>query len=180
MINVFEYYTTPKELEVPDFGDNAKLAFEFAYSYLVVRKVKGEILKSKKLEHIIAKSPLYSLNYALQILQHCSFKEGELAIASNAYTAYTYARYVIEGRWPEAESVIAKDAEYSYMYAKDIIKGRWSECENNLLHGQGYDHDGKLFQYIRDILKERWPAAELRIKNSRYKESYEKTFNVNL
>ena len=39
--------------------------------------------------------------------------------------AYWYAKYAIQGRWPEAEDVIKSSPEWAYWYANDVIKGRW-------------------------------------------------------
>ena len=39
--------------------------------------------------------------------------------------AYRYAKFVINGRFPEAEPMIAQDPEFAYYYACDVIKGPW-------------------------------------------------------
>jgi hypothetical protein len=43
--------------------------------------------------------------------------------------AYTHARTVLRGRWPEIELIIMTDPSLAYLYAKYVITGRWPEAE---------------------------------------------------
>ena len=79
-------------------------------------------------EAAIAKDAFYSYYYAKQVI-HGRFIEGEAAIAKDARYSYLYAKLVIKGRFPEGEAAISKDVHYSYYYAHDVIKGRFIEGE---------------------------------------------------
>jgi hypothetical protein len=46
------------------------------------------------------------------------------------FLAYSYADFILDGRWPEAETLIASNPVSSFYYAKDVIKGRWPEAES--------------------------------------------------
>ena len=76
-----------------------------------------------------------------------------------AWVLYFYARFIIEGRWPEAEPYIKKDLYWAYHYAKNIIKGRWGEAEPYIKKDPG-----SAYYYAIHIIKERWPEAEPHIK----------------
>ena len=48
---------------------------------------------------------------------------------TDPYWAYFYARYVLNGRFPEGEEAIATSPYFAYLYAKDVIRGRFPEGE---------------------------------------------------
>jgi len=56
-------------------------------------------------------------------------EEAEDTTTQDAEMAYYYARYVIDGRWPEAEAAISQDAKQANNYAQHVIKGRFPEAE---------------------------------------------------
>jgi len=89
------------------FSKNARRAYWHARI-----DVKGRV--DPELEAVIGASPEYAYEYACFIKGR--FPEGEEAIATRAYYAYHYARWVIEGRFPEGEAVIAKDAWWAKEY----------------------------------------------------------------
>ncbi len=73
--------------------------------------------------------------------------------------AYEYARFVIEGRWPEVEDIIKTNPESAYYYAKDVIKGRWPEAEDIIK-----TDSRSAYWYARDVIVGRWIEAEEYIK----------------
>ena len=46
--------------------------------------------------------------------------------------AFSYARFVIRGRFPEAEATILADTTWAYRYAAHVIKGPWPELLQRL------------------------------------------------
>jgi hypothetical protein len=81
-----------EQQELPEIQE---LAYNKCYNANILRK-KGEKLRIPELEVIIAKNPVYS---------------------------FQYARDIIKGRWEEGEGIIATDPELSYCYAKHVIEG---------------------------------------------------------
>jgi hypothetical protein len=45
------------------------------------------------------------------------------ALARSAKTAYSYARFVLQGPFPAGEPAIAASAQHSYLYAVDVLRG---------------------------------------------------------
>jgi hypothetical protein len=68
--------------------------------------------------------------------------------------AYFYAKYVIEGRWPEAEPMIAK-SEWANNYAQFVIEGRWPEAEPVIMQDPWL-----AAKYAAWVIRGRWPEAE--------------------
>jgi hypothetical protein len=62
--------------------------------------------------------------------------EAEPFIMKHPETAFSYARYVIEGRWPEAEPIIMKDPYSAYFYAVYVIEDRWPEAEDTIFRNK--------------------------------------------
>ena len=82
--------------------------------------------------------------------------------------AFEYARYVIEGRWPEGEEAIIKSvhrslsfSDLAVKYAQDVIKGRWPEVEETIIKNVQL-----AVKYAQNVIQGRWPEAEeMIIKN---------------
>ena len=146
MINVYSLYTNPTELEVPDFGDDAIAAFDFAYEYLGPYNIRNS-----KIEQIISKSPSASCDYAVNILRD-RFELGEPMIAMVASRAFEYAWHVLEHAWPEAEHVIAKNPLFTFQYAFRVLKHRFIMGEDVLLNGPRVAQDEYLWLYIKNII----------------------------
>jgi len=98
--------------------------------------------------------------------------ELEPYISKDAYSSYSYARYVIKSRWEIAEPVISKDAFYSYCYAKDVIKGRF------ILGEPAISQDAQcIFWYAINIIKGRLPDFmhnQMILENNTYTKKYVK------
>jgi len=67
-----------------------------------------------------------------------SFEKLLLALGTNDLL-YQYARYVINGRWPEAESKLCKDSRWACSYAFGCVDGRWPEAEETILNSGSAD-----------------------------------------
>lgn len=100
------------------------------YAHLYARDIiKG---RWQEAEPTIMKSPSCLLRYIEDVIQ-CRWLEAEhLILAYGATYAYSYARFIIKGRWKEAEPVIMQDALCAYAYSKDIIQRPWYEAEENI------------------------------------------------
>jgi hypothetical protein len=95
----------------------------------------------------IIKSPKYAYLYARYVING-RWPEAEKTISKDPEHASEYARYVINGRWPEAEETIIKDPKGAYLYARFVIKGRWPEAEETIIK------DPKsAYSYIEDVIK---------------------------
>ena len=77
-----------------------------------IDEIKATFEKQKKNENEVKTIPTDSF-YS---------KENEKAISQNAYRSYSYARYVLKGRFELGEKAISKSASYSYSYARDVLK----------------------------------------------------------
>jgi hypothetical protein len=88
---------------------------------------KGKKLDARQLA-VIASDPKYAYSYAREIIQG-SWPQGEAAIANSPRYAYNYANYIVQNRWPKGEAAIASDSSYAYLYALYVIQGRWPEGE---------------------------------------------------
>lgn len=67
-------------------------------------------------------------------------------------TAYFYARYVMNGPYPEGEPEIALNPKFSYYYAKEVLGHRFEEGEPTLAHSSAWFGD-----YFSDVLGGKWP-----------------------
>ena len=114
-------------------------------------KVKEKI---KPILHIIKKTPRHAYMYARYVMNG-RWPEAEPYIIPDAYYAYVYTDTVIKERWPEAEHVIMRSAGVAYTYAKNIIGGRWSEAEPYIMKVPRH-----AYFYARDVIKGRWLEAE--------------------
>ena len=97
--------------------------------------------------------------------------ELEPIIVKDGFYAYSYAKYVIKGRWFEAEPTIMQDAHSAYCYSKDVIKGRWLEVEPTIMQDEEW-----AYLYARDIIKGRWYDAEERFVQSIFRDDYIEIF----
>ena len=59
--------------------------------------------------------PELAYEYAIETKQR--FEAGERAIMKDPYSAYSYAAYIMNSRWPEAEQAIMKNP-YSWSWYK--------------------------------------------------------------
>ena len=89
--------------------------------------------------------------------------ELEPIIARTPRTAYTYARFVLEDRWPMGEPAILRDAETASLYACHIIRDRWPEAEPVIATSAR-----EASNYACYVLKRRWPEAEPVIARNAY------------
>ena len=77
-------------------------------------------------EPIIVKDARAFLSYASKLKLRLPLGEKTILNSNNVHWMVSYAKYVIDGRWPEAEPFIAKHAEASYRYAVDVLNGRFA------------------------------------------------------
>ena len=82
-------------------------------------------------------------------------KKLEPVIMKSPEWAYTYAHWVLNGRWPAAEPVIMKDPTWAYYYAVQVLRKRWPEAEPVIMKNPEW-----AYYYACSILKSRWPEAE--------------------
>ena len=120
----------------------------------------------------IYKDPQKAVGWAIKHKQR--FPEAEpyiLKAAAEPYilkatdpgTAYSYAKAVLKGRWPEAEEAIAKNPIWAYHYAKDVLKRRWPEAESVIATDPKW-----AYEYAKHVIQGRWPEAEPVIATSPY------------
>ena len=91
-------------------------------------RILGEARKVRPPTKKEQTDPYWAYFYARYVLNG-RFPEGEEAIAKDPQWAYRYAGYVIYGRFPEGEEAIATSPYFAYLYAKDVIRGRFPEGE---------------------------------------------------
>jgi hypothetical protein len=61
------------------------------------------------------------------------FELGEPIIATDAYYAYAYAHYVLNGRFELGELVIATNLDCAYHYARNVLEGKFEAGEQVIL-----------------------------------------------
>lgn len=110
------------------------------------------------------------------------------------WSAYMYARYILNKRWPEAESIISTKASIAYSYAKEILNGPFPEAEDGIAYSEPrvifyyakccikgkFEKGEKLLsqslwhscRYAKEVLNDRFLIAENAIMSSEYKERY--------
>jgi len=101
-------------------------------------------------------NPYLAFSYARRIIKG-RFPEGEKAIAKDPLRSYDYSLMVLKGRFPEGEKVIAKDSGFSFLYAKVIIGGRFPEGEEAISNSKNPYYP---FHYAKDVIKGRFPEGE--------------------
>ena len=90
------------------------------------------------------------------------------------YACMRYARDVLKGRFEVGEEFISTDAHHSLVYA-NILNKRF-ELGEEAISGEAYHS----FNYAKCVLKGRFILGEEMIKQSEYKEEYEKLFDIKL
>ena len=99
----------------------------------------------------------------------------EKQISGCPEAALDYARFVVQGRWPEAEPCLLEDIYVAFTYAEQVIQGRWPEAEDGfagsdlaelyaceMLPGRWDEEVAKkctcwLYYYAKDVIKGRLP-----------------------
>lgn len=120
MINLYDYYSSPEELN----GYENRIHFFPILAY-------EEILNGNKdpeLLDVLKKDPEYAFFYALNTIKG-RWPEAEPFIMKDPYYAYCYAEDIIKGRWLEAEPTILSNEACIYYYAAYVIGHRWPEAE---------------------------------------------------
>ena len=67
--------------------------------------------------------------------------------------AFTFAKYVLGGPWPEGEAVIARSPKCSFFYAKTVLNGRFEAGEDVICNSSDWFKD-----YFKEVLKGHWPV----------------------
>jgi len=78
---------------------------------------------------------------------------------TDPYSAMSYSRKSIRGRYYAAEQQIMKDPVCNAWYAIHVMKRRWPEAEPYMV----YPH--QMYLYAKKVIKGRWIEAEPRIMN---------------
>jgi len=124
--------------------------------YAIARKntVKRRWRKAETV--ILTKHRKFILSYARDVLQ-CRWPAGERVILMNRLDdqAFVYAHDVLKGRWPSAEGFIRRNPIYAAMYAETVIKGRWQEAERVIARDATV-----AYRYAKHVIKGAWPPAE--------------------
>ena len=191
MINLYNYYSNPSELDHQEKYQNAinnvisdvHVGWHYSYDWMVLKHVIKKIplyaqyyakntIKGRWLEAepYILKGGSNIYSYALDVIKG-RWPEGEAEllqarIEDGKYMLYMYARYVIKDEWPEAEKVILTDCEATYHYTAYVLKRRWPEGEKAMLETYT-DRDNDCYylsEYAKCFMKERWLEAEPLIK----------------
>jgi hypothetical protein len=103
-------------------------------------------------------NPTLAFEYARDILLYNPFPEGEAAIASDAGTAYKYARDILNARFPAGEPEMFKSPDVAFRYVTDVIKERFPPAEPVIASKAGI-----AVAYAKSILRGRFPMAEAKI-----------------
>ena len=106
MLNVFDYYTEPKEL--PKYEELSKSIALLEFPSRWGRTVPADDLKP--VLHIIKNNSKLACWYAIFVLKS-RWPEVEPIIMKNANEAYMYTKFVMKERWIEAEPIIMTNHE---------------------------------------------------------------------
>jgi len=117
--NMFYEYSDDGPLYIWRDNQEGGAKYQFHFETTSFMDAKDRALNTETLVYFRTKHPV------LKKL----FKMKEAEISKTPEWTYSYARDVIEGRWPMGEPVILKDPHWVYWYVRDVIKGRWSEAE---------------------------------------------------
>jgi hypothetical protein len=109
-MNLYQFHTIPESL-------HKHAVAQETVPELVWKKYKNDPEELKKYENVLAKSPQYACQYAIDILGK-AFPKGEPAIMKDAWYAAWYAMDIKDKRWKAAEPTIFDDEEA----AKDYIR----------------------------------------------------------
>jgi hypothetical protein len=127
MLNVFDYYARPNELNRHDLSTVIDILWELEEEQLQPDD-KGWL---NQVLHIIKRSPKLACAYTQTILEE-PWPEVEDVIIKDPIAATNYACYVLEKRWPDAEPIIMTNPHYAWVYATIVLKHRWIEAEPNI------------------------------------------------
>jgi hypothetical protein len=97
-------------------------------AYDLLSKGWGEEGPWPELEPALARDPDTAFRYANYYLNG-RFPLGEKVIAQSPAAAYAYALLILKGRFPEGEEAILRDPKYGPMYQKNLDEGFW-DSEN--------------------------------------------------
>lgn len=114
------------------------------------------------------------LTYAKNVIQG-RWPEAEPYLLRSRYIPTYYAIDVIKGRWPEAEPVIKDNARLSSLYARHALKDRFELGEPAILK-----NPDEIVDYAIHVLGHRWPEAEpiLKADNEVPWHEYKAFFNL--
>lgn len=118
----------------------------------------------------IAKSPKYAIDYARYVLEG-PFPEGEDAIATHAKHSYFYAKNVIKKRFKKGEKAIGSRAIIAMSYAYEVLNGPFPEGEDEI--GKDYI---LAVEYVNKVLHGPFPKGEKVILASEYGDWYKEKF----
>jgi hypothetical protein len=136
MLNVFNYYDNPKDLNKSELINK----LELLKNITELSQENGAKEKLAPVLYIIKKSARISYLYARYILKE-RWIEVEPIICKDSWYSYMYAKHVINGPWKECEPAIMKDPESIFYYTKYILKHRWIEAEPIIKHDNiWWDH----------------------------------------
>lgn len=139
MLNVYDFYEQPKELNRTDIMHGMTTLRQ-----MVMGELESLDKDSLNIElPLIKRVPKFAELYARYILKsRWDDPVAEQVIMKNPEAAYYYALFTLEndpkwiiqtghehGRWPEAEPYIMKSPIEAFWYARDILKQRWYEAE---------------------------------------------------
>ena len=186
-MNLFSLHDKPHELDHHNRVDDIPDAFE--------HKHRNNLEELDKRRNAIFKKAITTLRYlSLRQRNHIKFvrfPEAEKILATDAYTAYSYASMYLHGRfkagepaiiankyfwrkyledeeilnhgrWKELEHTLVKNGQDAYLYAT-LIEARFKEAEPAILHEC---EPGQLVHYARLCIKGRWKEAEKEILKS--------------
>ena len=111
MLNVFKFYTEPKELNRSDIAEHMHLVN-------TIKTLEYDNDAKSKLSpiiNVIKRDPKCAFEYARWI-NRGRWEEGEPTILKSSWYSYMYARYVINGVWKEGEPSIKQDPNFWSMY----------------------------------------------------------------
>ena len=133
--------------------------------YAVQKARKGAKLNRWELEDL-AKSPLWSLEYARKVLKG-RFPEGEAAIGSEPGLAFAYAKEIVKGAFPEGEQAILDQKDrwgnrpFLKRYIIDVAGVRNEKFETSLLKEVRKGNEANLsIEYARKCIGGRWEEIE--------------------
>jgi hypothetical protein len=139
-LNLFDLHSNPEKLHGYD-KRNDLVPLE------VYNKVSLNPPGTLEQQKVIAKSPRYSLFYAINVINK-PFPLGEKAISSNGGYAYRYASSVLKKPFPLGEKAMLSESNWlSIEYSTKILKKRWPELEKILFKNKHKNY------YLDNIIK---------------------------
>lgn len=128
------------------------------------------------LEHetIILRDAISACHYLVNVKKN-EWPEMEPIALACPENALCYAVNGLNGRFLAGEQMILSDASCAHQYAKNILKSEWKEAEHTILSDAYVS-----LCYTLDLKLKRWHEAEAKIRDSEWKQDYEKAFNCTL